>query len=112
MLALVFILAIIYMSSKLVKRGTNPDTLDVLIRETHKYSGINSVLYREFIANINMAREFAAHTDISQKLLDRGIGNLEDLALETVPGDTSIIDEIHELVVKIRAEFEHVHRRT
>lgn len=112
MLALVFILAIIYMSSKLVKRGVTPTTLDTLIKETHKYSGINSVLYREFIANINMAREYAAHEDISSKLLERGIGNLEDLALSTVSGDVSIIDEIHELIIKIRAEFEHVHRRT
>ena len=112
MLALAFLLAVIYMSSKLVKRGTNPTILDSLIKETHKYSGMSEVLYREFLANINMAREYSTHEDISRKLLKRGLVNLEDLALEYTAGDMSVIDEIHELIVKINAEFENTYRRT
>src|SRR5210317_860260 len=112
MLALAFLLAVIYMSSKLVKRGKNPTILDSLIKETHKYSGMSEVLYREFLANINMAREYSTHEDISRKLLERGLVNLEDLALEYTAGDMSVIDEIHELIVKINAEFENTYRRT
>ena len=112
MLALAFLIAVIYMSSKLVKRGTTPTILDGLIKETHKYSGMSEVLYREFLANVNMAREYSAHEDISRKLLKRGLVNLEDLALEYTAGDTSVIDEIHVLIVKINAEFENTYRRT
>jgi hypothetical protein len=112
MLALAFLIAVIYMSSKLVKRGTTPTILDDLIKETHKYSGMSEVLYREFLANVNMAREYSAHEDISRKLLKRGLVNLEDLALEYTAGDTSVIDEIHVLIVKINAEFENTYRRT
>jgi hypothetical protein len=81
MLAVVFLIAVIYMSSKLIKKGVELDTLDSLIRETHKYSGLNEVLYREFLANINMAREYKGHDDISRKLLERAIKNMEELAL-------------------------------
>lgn len=112
MLALAFLIAVIYMSSKLVKRGITPTILDGLIKETHKYSGMSEVLYREFLANVNMAREYSAHEDISRKLLKRGLVNLEDLALEYTAGDTSVIDEIHVLIVKINAEFENTYRRT
>jgi len=112
MLAFAFLIAVIYMSSKLVKRGTSPTILDDLIRKTHKYSGLSEVLYREFLANINMAREYSGHEDISRKLLERGLVNLEDLALESVSGDTSVVEEIHELIVKINAEFENIYRRT
>jgi hypothetical protein len=59
-----------------------------------------------------MAREYSGHEDISRKLLERGLVNLEDLALESVSGDTSVVEEIHELIVKINAEFENIYRRT
>ena len=73
---------------------------------------MSEVLYREFLANVNMAREYSAHEDISRKLLKRGLENLEDLALEYTAGDMSVIDEIHVLIVKINTEFENTYRRT
>ena len=70
MLAVVFLIAFVYMASKIVKRGVDDEVIYGLIKQTHKYSGINDVLYREFLANINMALEFKGHEDISRKLLE------------------------------------------
>jgi hypothetical protein len=100
------------MSSKLIKKGIDPDTIDILIKETHKYSGLNEVLYREFLANINMAREYKNNEDISRKLLERAIKNMEELALYGPSSDSSIIEEIDDILVKLSIEFEFLYRRT
>ena len=112
MLAVIFLIAVIYVSSKMVKCGSDPDVLNRLIKETHKYSGINGILYREFLANINMAKEFKGHDDISRKLLERAIQNLEELALYTTATDTPVVDEINDIITKIVEEFENIYRRT
>lgn len=112
MFAVIFLLAVIYVSSKMVKCGSDPDVINGLIKETHKYSGINDVLYREFLSNINMAREFKGHEDISKKLLERAIQNLEELALYTTATDTPVVEEINEIITKIILEFENIYRMT
>lgn len=112
MLAVVFLIAVIYMTSKLVRKGVTMDRLDDVIRETHKYSGINELLYKEFLANINMAREFKGHNDISRKLFDRAIKNLEDLALYEPNSDASVIEDIDDLINRLSMEFELIYRRT
>lgn len=112
MLAVVFLIAVIYMSSKLITKGVELDTLDTLIRETHKYSGLNEVLYREFLANINMAREYKGHDDISRKLLERAIKNMEELALYGPSSNSALIEEIDDLLARITLEFELLYRRT
>jgi len=112
MLAVVFLLAIIYMSSKMVRCGTDPDVINNLLKETHKYSGINGILYREFLANINMAREFSGHEDISRKLLERAMHNIEELGLYVTSTDTSVAEELNEIMNKITIEFEYMYRRT
>jgi hypothetical protein len=112
MLVVVFLIAVIYMSSKLIKKGVDMDTIQELILETHKYSGINEILYKEFLANINMAREYKAHDDISRKLLERAMNNLEELALYTTASDTTVVEEVDDLIVRITSEFELLYRRT
>jgi len=112
MLAVILLFAFVYMASKMVKRGVDDDIISDLIKQTHKYSGINSVLYREFLANINMALEFKGHEDISRKLLERALGNLEELALYVSSGDTSITQGIEEILLKITVEFDNIYRRT
>jgi len=112
MLAVVLLIAFVYMASKMVKRGVDDEVIYGLIKQTYKYSGINDVLYREFLANINMALEFKEHEEISRKLLDRATGNLEELALYMVSSDTSISEEIETLLLKITIEFDNIYRRT
>lgn len=112
MLAVVFLIAVIYMTSKLVRKGVVMDPIDELIRETHKYSGINEVLYREFLANVNMAREFKGHNDISKRLLERALKNLEDIALYNTESDAVLIEDINDIVNRLSIEFELVYRRT
>jgi hypothetical protein len=55
-----------------------------------------------------MAIEYKSHVEISEKLLDRALKNLRELALYTVSSDTSVIEEIDVLANQINAEFELV----
>ena len=41
-----------------------------------------------------MAIEYKSHTEVSEKLLNRALENLRELALYTVSTDTSVIEEI------------------
>jgi len=53
-----------------------------------------------------MAKEYKSHVEISEKLLDRAIKNLRELALYTVSSDTSVVEEIDTLANQLNAEFE------
>jgi hypothetical protein len=52
-----------------------------------------------------MAIEYKSHTEVSEKLLNRALENLRELALYTVSTDTSVIEEIDTLANSINAEF-------
>lgn len=105
MLAVILIALVVYLASTLIKKDTGTKHITKLIRETLPYSGLNEVLYREFLANINMAIEYKSHTEVSEKLLNRALENLRELALYTVSTDTSVIEELDTLANSINAEF-------
>ena len=111
MLALILLGLVIYITSTLIKNETNPVEIKNLIKETHKYSGINPTIYKEFLANINMALEYRSHVEISKKLLTRAINNLEEIGLNVVSGDTDIQDKLHNLSIKIVIHFNELHIR-
>ena len=52
-----------------------------------------------------MAIEYKSHTEVSEKLLNRSLENLRELALYTVSTDTSVIEELDTLANSINAEF-------
>jgi len=108
MLAVLLVVVMVYLASSLIKKDTGTSHITELIRKTLPYSGLNEVLYKEFLANMNMAIEYKAHTEISEKLLDRALKNLRELALYTVSSDTSVIEEIDVLANQINAGFELV----
>ena len=101
MLAVILIALVVYLASTLIKKDTGTKHITKLIRETLPYSG----LYKEFLANINMAIEYTSHTEVSEKLLNRALENLRELALYTVSTDTSVIEELDTLANSINAEF-------
>ena len=70
MLAVILIALVVYLASTLIKKDTGTKHITKLIRETLPYSGLNEVLYKEFLANINMAIEYKSHTEVSEKLLN------------------------------------------
>jgi hypothetical protein len=106
MLAVLLIVIMIYMASSLIKKDTGTEHITEIMRKTLPYSGLNKVLYKEFLANMNMAIEYKSHVEISEKLLDRAIKNLRELALYTVSSDTSVVEEIDTLANQLNAEFE------
>lgn len=108
MLAVLLVVVMVYLASSLINKDTETDHITEIIRKTLPYSGLNEVLYREFLANMNMAIEYKTHVEISEKLLDRALKNLRELALYTVSSDTSVIEEIDTLANQINAEFELV----
>ena len=108
MLAVLLVIVMVYLASSLIKKDTGTNHITLLIRETLPYSGLNEVLYKEFLANINMAIEYKSHVDISKKLIDRALRNLRELALYTVSSDSSVIEEVDALANQVNAEFELV----
>ena len=78
MLAVILIALVVYLASTLIKKDTGTKHITKLIRETLPYSGLNEVLYKEFLANINMAIEYKSHTEVSEKLLNRALKTYEN----------------------------------
>ncbi len=105
MLAVVLIIIVVYLTSSLMKKDTGTKHISELIRQTLPYSGLNKILYKEFLANMNMAIEYKSEIVIAEKLLNRALENLREIALYTVSTDTNVIEEIDELANKIESEF-------
>mgnify|MGYP001196708351 CR=1 FL=1 len=108
MYAVIFLVFVIYITTKIVKRTRGFDKVDIIIKETLKYSGINNSLYSEFLANINMAKEYIDHVDMSSKMLYRSIKTLENIGLEGVSGDTDFQEDITRLSLALAYEFEQI----
>ena len=81
MIAVVILLAMIYVSSRIVKINMRLDPVEEIMRDVREYAHINGILYREFNSNLHMAVEFKRHVNISHKLMERAIHNLEELGM-------------------------------
>jgi DNA-binding HxlR family transcriptional regulator len=102
MFAVVILLAMIYVSSRIAKINVKPDPVEEIMRDVREYAHINGILYREFNSNLHMAVEFKGHVDISHKLLERAIHNLEELGMyskneEIMSKLNAVIERLHNL---------------
>jgi len=81
MIAVFILLAVIYVSSRISKIKTKMDPVEEIIRDVREYAHVNGILYREFVSNMHMAVDFKGHSDISNKLIERSMHNLEELGM-------------------------------
>ena len=81
MFVVVILLAMIYVSSRIAKINIKSDPVEEITRDVREYAHINGILFREFNSNLQMAMEFKSYTDISHKLIERAIHNLEELGM-------------------------------
>ena len=111
MLAILFLAIVIFMVSSLIK--SEPDTKKIhdLIRQTHKYSGLDQTAYTDFYANIKLALVNLDQEDVSKKSLHRALSNLDEIGLSTVSGDTEVQKEINKINVQLEAYFNELYIR-
>jgi len=57
-----------YMISKITFIYSDLDIVHELIKETHKYSGINETHYKAFLANIRLAKDISACRSVTDIL--------------------------------------------
>lgn len=110
MLAVIVLAVVIYFASSLVStKENNVIEIHKLIRETYKYSGLNPSIHAEFIENIKMALEYRSNTILSKKLMNRSISNLDEIALSSVSGDTSVLEDIDIVISNIKLNFDELY---
>jgi hypothetical protein len=102
MIAVVILLAMIYVSSRIVKINMRLDPVEEIMRDVREYAHVNGILYREFNSNLHMAVEFKRHVNISHKLMERAIHNLEELGMyakneEIMSKLNTIIERLNDL---------------
>lgn len=101
MYVIIFIATFAYIISQISKFRVSHDVLDQLIKETHVYSGIHEESYKQFYANIQLAREYMSYT-----FLQKALHHLNDIPLYMSPIDPDIQNEIAEIGQKIAVAFE------
>ena len=108
MLYIFIIVTFIYIISKISEIQLESNIIDDLIKETHKYSGINEEYYGLFYANIRMARENIKQVQESSEFLAKAIHYLNEIPLYMPTIDLEIQDDISAISQKIAIEFERI----
>ena len=108
MLYIFIIATFIFIISKISKMQIEPNIIDELIKETHKYSGINEESYGLFYANIRLARENIKQVQESSNFLDKAIHHLNEIPLYMPTIDLEIQDDISAISQKIAFEFQRI----
>lgn len=111
MLAVLFLAIVIFMVSSLIKYEPDTKKIHDLIRQTHKYSGLNMTAYKDFYANIKLALDNIPQEDVSKKSLHRALDNLDEIGLSTISGDTNIQGELYKINVQLLAYFDELYIR-
>ncbi len=110
MLAVIVLAVVIYFASSMISIKENSVTeIHKLIRKSYKYSGLNPSIHNEFIENIKMALEYRADITLSKKLMNRSISNLDEIALSSVSGDTSVLEDIDIIISNIKLNFDELY---
>lgn len=110
MLAVIVLAVVIYFASSMISIKENSVTeIHKLIRKSYKYSGLNPSIHNEFIENIKMALEYRANITLSKKLMNRSISNLDEIALSSVSGDTSVLEDIDIIISNIKLHFDELY---
>lgn len=97
-----------YMISKITFIYSDLDIVHELIKETHKYSGINETHYKAFLANIGLAKEYKAHVDRSQTFLHNALMHLNEIPMFLENSEQEHADEITKISNRLGIEFERV----
>lgn len=103
MLAVIIVAIVAYVLSRITVRSpwAGTDTLDPLIKETHRYSGIHEDSWTQFYANVQMAREYR-----NPVFLHKAIHHLNEMALYMVPIDPDVQGDIarlgHEIEIQLK----------
>lgn len=107
MLYVLFIIAIIYITLKLVKRDVDDfSTVTTIQKKIHKYSGVQPDLYTHYLANINLAKQHITDTNKSKMFFYKSLHYLEELALYGESGDLDILEDLTYLIQELGYTFE------
>ena len=108
MLTIIVIATIAYVLSQLTLRSIGDrggaTTVDTLIRETHRYSGIHADSWTLFYTNIQMAREYR-----DSRFLAKAIYHLNEVPLYMVPIDPDVQGDLarlgHEIEIQLKESW-------
>jgi len=90
---LIVIGAFAYILSKITRLDTSLVSINDVIMETHKYSGIHEVTYKTFLALIQLAKEYRTRVKLSQVYLEKALKVLNDIPLYMSPMDADVMNE-------------------
>ena len=93
-----------YVLSKITRLDTSLNRVDIIIKETHKYSGIHEVTYNTFMALIQIAKEYRTSVEMSQVYLEKAVRVLCDMPTM----DDRVSYEIECISYRLGCEFERV----
>lgn len=108
MITILVIATFAYIISKISTIQIKTDTIDALIKETHKYSGINEESYGLFYANIQLARDYVSQIHQSHTFLHKSIRHLNEIPLYMPTIEPDIQADIAMLGQKIAIAFERI----
>ncbi|QIG60008.1 hypothetical protein [Dishui Lake phycodnavirus 4] len=107
MLSVIFIVCIVFIILKLMKRDTNDfQSIFEIQKKIHKYSGVHPEMYEQYISYINLAKQNIDDTNRSKKFLYKSIQLLEEIALYGESGDLDIHEDMTYLIQQLGYEFE------
>ena len=108
MITILIIATFAYIISKISTIQIKTHTIDELIKDTHKYSGINEESYGLFYANIQLAREYLKQIHQSHAFLHKAIHHLNEIPLYMQIIEPDIQGEVAILGQKIAIAFERL----
>ncbi len=103
---LIVIGAFAYILSKITRLDTSLVSINDVIMETHKYSGIHEVTYKTFLALIQLAKEYRTRVKLSQVYLEKALKVLNDIPLYMSPMDADVMNELGGISYRLGYEFE------
>ena len=103
---LIVIGAFAYILSKITRLDTSLVSINDVIMETHKYSGIHEVTYKTFLALIQLAKEYRTHVKMSQVYLEKALKVQNDIPLYMSPMDADVMNELGGISYRLGHEFE------
>ena len=105
---LIVIGAFAYILSKITRLDTSLVSINDVIMETHKYSGIHEVTYKTFLALIQLAKEYRTRVKLSQVYLEKALKVLNDIPLYMSPMDADVMNELGGISYRLGHEFERL----
>ena len=108
MMIIVLIGVFAYVLSKITRLDTSLNRVDIIIKETHKYSGIHEVTYNTFMTLIQIAKEYRTSVEMSQVYLEKALRVLNDIPLYLPAMDGEVMNDIGDISYRLGYEFEQL----